>query len=211
VLKRFPHEVKKFKATGELDNDLYHALYDWYLDQGMMPYGIAKDRDGDPEEWVHRQLGHEMGLEESDQQLDEIFPAIGAVAGGLARGAAAVGSAVVDAIGSAVDAVGSAVARGGLSAATRGASIAHLADKSMDPDTDYQPEMTPASVSVSGPVSDVIVDESACNMTAEGEFCPEHGLEECGMYEGDYGLTLAPTAESRDFDMARLRKLAFGK
>ena len=76
---------------------------------------------------------------------------------------------------------------------------------------DYQPEMTPASVAVPGPVSDVIVDESACNMTAEGEFCPEHGLEACGMYEGDYGLTLAPTAESREFDLTRLKQLALGK
>ena len=29
------------------------------------------------------------------------------------------------------------------------------------------------------------VSESSCNMTAEGEYCPEHGLMECGsMYEG---------------------------
>jgi len=53
--------------------------------------------------------------------------------------------------------------------------------------------------------------EGSCNMTAEGEFCPEHGLEECGMYEGDYGLTLAPTAESREFDLTRLKQLALGK
>jgi hypothetical protein len=143
VLKRFPHEVKKFKATGELDDDLYHALYDWYMDNGMIPYGVAKARDGDPMNWVAMQLNRDMGLEESSQ--------------------------------------------------------------------DYQPEMTPASVAVPGPVSDVIVDESACNMTAEGEFCPEHGLEECGMYEGDYGLTLAPTAESREFDLTRLKQLALGK
>jgi hypothetical protein len=55
------------------------------------------------------------------------------------------------------------------------------------------------------------LEESSCNMTMEGEYCPEHGLEECGMYEGDFGLTLTPTTESQDFDLARLRKLAFGK
>lgn len=27
--------------------------------------------------------------------------------------------------------------------------------------------------------------ESGCNMTAEGEMCPEHGLAECGMYDED--------------------------
>jgi len=28
------------------------------------------------------------------------------------------------------------------------------------------------------------VNESSCNMTAEGEYCPEHGLAECGMSSG---------------------------
>jgi len=145
VILRFPHEVRKFRRTGQVDDDLYHALYDWYHQKGMMPYGIAKDRDGDSREWIAMQLGHEcdIGLEETAQ--------------------------------------------------------------------DYAPEMAPASVAVPGPVSDVIVDESTCNMTAEGEYCPEHGLEECGMYEGDYGLTLAPTAESREFDLTRLKQLALGK
>ena len=144
VMLRFPHEVRKFCRTGQVDDDLYHALYDWYVQKGEMPYGIMKDRDGDSREWIAMQLGHEcdIGLEEGH---------------------------------------------------------------------DYAPETTPASVAVPGPVSDVIVDEGACNMTAEGEFCPEHGLEECGMYEGDYGLTLTPTAESREFDLDRLRKLALGK
>jgi hypothetical protein len=191
VLNRFPHEVKKFKATGELDDDLYHALYDWYLDQGMMPYGIAKARDGDPEEWVHRQLGHEMGLEESaqdyaaEQELDEMLPAIPAIvagAGALARAAVPVIVRTADAL--ARPAVGALV------------HIAGALDRA---------ETEPGSD------SDEIVDESTCNMTAEGEFCPEHGLEECGMYEGDYGLTLAPTAESREFDLTRLKQLAFGK
>jgi hypothetical protein len=57
----------------------------------------------------------------------------------------------------------------------------------------------------------LFLEESSCNMTMEGEYCPEHGLEECGMYEGDFGLTLTPTTESQDFDLARLRKLALGK
>jgi hypothetical protein len=29
--------------------------------------------------------------------------------------------------------------------------------------------------------------EGSCNMTNEGEYCPEHGLAECGMYEAEYG------------------------
>jgi hypothetical protein len=30
----------------------------------------------------------------------------------------------------------------------------------------------------------VSMNEGSCNMTAEGEYCPEHGLAECGMSSG---------------------------
>jgi len=37
------------------------------------------------------------------------------------------------------------------------------------------------------------VAESSCNMTMEGEYCPEHGLAECGMYEmGTVAGSIAP-------------------
>ena len=32
--------------------------------------------------------------------------------------------------------------------------------------------------------------EAACNMTAEGEMCPEHGMAECGMYEDEQSRIL---------------------
>ena len=46
ILKRFSREVADFEAGGEIDDDLYHALYDYYFDE--MPYGTKKARDGDP-------------------------------------------------------------------------------------------------------------------------------------------------------------------
>jgi hypothetical protein len=52
VLNRFKHEVKQFEQTGELDQDLYEALFDYYSDAGEIPYGVAKARTGDPYEWV---------------------------------------------------------------------------------------------------------------------------------------------------------------
>jgi len=48
ILNRFKHEVRNFKDTGEIDEHLYEALYDYYLDHGEMPYGVAKARTGDP-------------------------------------------------------------------------------------------------------------------------------------------------------------------
>lgn len=54
IVKRFPKEVKDFVAGGDLDEhpDLYEALFDYYLLNGEMPYGVAKARTGDPIEWV---------------------------------------------------------------------------------------------------------------------------------------------------------------
>ena len=56
ILNRFKHEVKKFEQNGDLDDDLYEALFDYYSDAGEIPYGIAKARDGDPMEWVAQNL-----------------------------------------------------------------------------------------------------------------------------------------------------------
>lgn len=56
VLNRFRAEVRNFEQGGDLDDDLYHALFDYYNDAGEMPYGVAKARDGDPMEWVAQNL-----------------------------------------------------------------------------------------------------------------------------------------------------------
>jgi hypothetical protein len=36
------------------------------------------------------------------------------------------------------------------------------------------------------------VSEGSCNMTMEGEYCPEHGLMECGSMEEDGGAVGMP-------------------
>jgi len=102
ILGRFKHEVRNFEADGDLNDELYHALYDYYSDNGEMPYGVAKARDGDPYNWISDRLGQELGVNEN------------------------------------------LIAPVAMPVATEGAG---------------------------------------CNMTMEGEYCPEHGLAECGMYE----------------------------
>lgn len=52
IVNRFKHEAKTFLNTGEMSDNLYDALYDYYVDRGEMPYGIAKAREGDPYTWV---------------------------------------------------------------------------------------------------------------------------------------------------------------
>ncbi len=65
ILDRFPAEVKAFEQGGDLEENLYDALFDYYLDSGEMPYGTAKARTGDPYEWVTERLVSELNLEET--------------------------------------------------------------------------------------------------------------------------------------------------
>jgi hypothetical protein len=118
ILNRFKFEVKQFKTDGDLDHDLYEALFDYYMDKGEIPYGVAKGRTGDPYEWISDKFAQDIGINE----------------------------------GAAVDAY-----MAGMSPA-----LAHFADQ-LDKSHEVQ--------------------EGSCNATMEGEYCPEHGLMECGMYE----------------------------
>lgn len=48
-------EVRKIVDNPELlDGDVYQQLYDYYLPE--MPYGTAKARDGDPDQWIFNAL-----------------------------------------------------------------------------------------------------------------------------------------------------------
>mgnify|MGYP003418425160 CR=1 FL=1 len=60
VLRRFPHEVSDFEHGADIDDHLYDALYDHYCNNGEMPYGTMKARDGDPYEWVSNRLDMEL-------------------------------------------------------------------------------------------------------------------------------------------------------
>ena len=106
ILDRFKHEVQQFEETGELDTDLYDALFDYYANTGEMPYGTMKARTGDPYEWISRQLDKDLGIAEAD--------------------------------------------------------ATHTFE------TDISEFM----------------GEGSCNHTMEGEYCPEHGLMECGTVAG---------------------------
>lgn len=58
VLRHFGKEVKDFMEGGDLADDLYHVLYDYYFDE--MPYGTKKARTGDPYEWIGDRLDKEL-------------------------------------------------------------------------------------------------------------------------------------------------------
>jgi hypothetical protein len=64
ILNRFKHEVKKFEEGEPIEygSDLFHALYDYYVEAGEMPYGIQKARTGMPDEWISDRLEQDLGL-----------------------------------------------------------------------------------------------------------------------------------------------------
>jgi hypothetical protein len=121
ICDRFGKEVRDFEATGDMSDDLFHALYDYYFDD--MPYGTKKARDGDPYEWVADRFAQDRGIAEN---------------------------------------------------------------------------------LVSPMAMPVTTEGSSCNMTMEGDYCPEHGLAECGsMYEmGTVAGGMAPVmGEANDDPM----------
>lgn len=52
IIEMYPTAIRQFFDTGEMEDSLYDALYNYYLDSGDMPYGVAKARDGDPQQWI---------------------------------------------------------------------------------------------------------------------------------------------------------------
>jgi hypothetical protein len=72
ILGRFKHEINKFQTTGELDNDLYDDLFDYYSDNGEIPYGIAKARTGDPYRWVSEKLDEILTEKDIEEAVDPV-------------------------------------------------------------------------------------------------------------------------------------------
>ena len=63
ILDQFADSFKQFKAGGDIDDnpEFYEALFNYYLDSGEMPYGVAKAREGDPVQWISNKLEREAG------------------------------------------------------------------------------------------------------------------------------------------------------
>jgi hypothetical protein len=61
ILNTFKRDVRDFKETGEVSDELHDALYDYYFDD--MPYGTQKARTGDPHAWVADRFGSDLGME----------------------------------------------------------------------------------------------------------------------------------------------------
>ena len=194
---RYGKEVRDFMETGDMDDDLYHALYDYYFDD--MPYGVKKARDGDPYEWISDRFFDEMGGAGFLNRKDN--------ANGIEESGALHPGQVVYYRGQ----------RGEIDRIEGNKCFVHVGDGDMDVwptnscSTDRQSFMSTMKNDIKdigygmkgfltgGPETRELdelaklaglgqqkLGEAACNMTAEGEMCAKHGFAECwssSMYE----------------------------
>jgi hypothetical protein len=229
ILNRFKHEVKKFEQNGELDNDLYEALFDYYSDAGEIPYGIAKARDGDPMEWVAQNLQSHLngggivgGNPDEDHGIERESVMHGDYAEEKGRMQELAGLAPL-----AARVVGSAAAT----------ALGNKIGQAMSSDEDdllkdnANPGVTPADLDgvPANPASptnrDPLIpggqdnnlefnEDSKCNMTEAGTSCPMHGMMECGIEEtsalaGQYGHSGKMKAVDKDVSfLDRLKELS---
>ena len=80
ILDQHPEAVEGFKNGEDISDypDFYEALFTHYSENGEMPYGTQKARDGDPIDWIANKLDDVIGdlapMGESEED-DEASPA----------------------------------------------------------------------------------------------------------------------------------------
>lgn len=74
ILDQYEEAYTAFKEGGDLDDfpGFYEALFDYFSENGEMPYGTQKARDGDPFQWIAARLDQMAGNEPmGESQLNE--------------------------------------------------------------------------------------------------------------------------------------------
>lgn len=56
LVKQYEVEVQKFINGGNIDYGVYCIFFDYFVNNGLIPYGIAKARTGDPQNWIASRL-----------------------------------------------------------------------------------------------------------------------------------------------------------
>lgn len=60
--KQATNVAEFLEGEDDLDTFVEEIIFDFYLDSGKMPYGTAKARTGDPQEWMFNELSREFDL-----------------------------------------------------------------------------------------------------------------------------------------------------
>lgn len=168
ILNRFKNEVKRFQAGDELDDDLYMALYDYYMDQGEIPYGVAKARDGDPYQWVEDRLASYIGIEEGN--VISLEAPKGPANPAFGRDVLSPAEKLAPHAGVGKGPIGKAIG----SAVTTAKNVGRFIQGKPEIPTLEDRELNELA-RLAG-----LSEAKKCNSTMEGKSCPVHGLKECG-------------------------------
>ena len=189
ILNRFKHEVKTFEQDGDLDEDLYHALFDYWNDAGEIPYGVQKARTGDPYEWVAQNLqSHLSGGNIIGGNPDEDY--------GIERESVMHGDYAEE--------------------KNKIRQLAGMpAEETIEDITSTTVPPTNIDIISSDDIDeDSLFDDATCNMSEAGENCPVHGVEECygsdtSPLQGQYGHSGKMKEVSKDISfLDRLKELS---
>ena len=71
IADTFKRDIRDFEETGNLSDELFDALYDYYQDD--MPYGVQKARTGDPHQWIADRITQDLGLQSTSLSPWEQF------------------------------------------------------------------------------------------------------------------------------------------
>ena len=206
IVHTFKRDIHDFLKHGDISDHLYDALFDYYHED--MPYGVAKARSGDPYEWISDRLYRDLG---DHGMLDEMKISISQRDDGTYEPVPPPVTPEVDEAGVQVRKVRSPnmVTTQGISTPdvpswkfndeplpmtdltsspmARGPDLTSgepFADE-VESDGKWIPRIHMSGV---GKTHDDDEPMDECNYTMENEYCPKHGLEECGsmgMFESE--------------------------
>jgi hypothetical protein len=163
IADTFKRDIRDFEETGNLSEELYDALYDYYQDD--MPYGTKKARSGDPYEWIADRITQDLGLESSNLGPFDQFKA---------RNTAARDRAGMESNPDFQEERDPPSVDGGMANDLLQDNIAGRVAGSI-----VGAELGPMGSDLGGAIGDELTDEAVCNMSEAGESCPVHGMDEC--------------------------------
>jgi hypothetical protein len=163
IADTFKRDIRDFEETGNLSEELYDALYDYYQDD--MPYGTKKARSGDPYEWIADRITQDLGLESSNLGPFDQFKA---------RNTAARDRAGMEPNPDFQEERDPPSVDGGMANDLLQDNIAGRVAGSI-----AGAELGPMGSALGGAIGDELTDEAVCNMSEAGESCPVHGMDEC--------------------------------
>lgn len=89
------------------------------------------------------------------------------------------------------------------------AVLGQLQTTNPDQPVETDPDQMAQTVAGDEQLPQSVEEDASCNMTEAGEYCPKHGLEECGIYEYAGNWTNFGLEESDQ--LTQLKRLALGK